>query len=708
MKITQREDFGTFSSNLQDFIQSFSQGYTRLEDLTREALLTRKHITKEVAPLAQEVTLNQMGRTLVDMDKRFITSDLGAEAKSKHERLLRSLKYGTMNERQNQIKDPHVDTFEWIFQPPDNPDVLEMKDKFDYDTGRINWELSENHIRIKKASDVFCEWLMDPNASLFWICGKPGSGKSTFMKFLASNTRTLELLNTSRAVQDKGFRIASHYIWSSGQRMEAQVKGCLCSLLHQLLLTGYDASQAVLQRFPEIQHKDATSDWCEKDLKEILILLLSHNPQQCYCLFIDGLDEVDPSDGQLKVVELLQELRVLPGVKICASSRPEAQLQQYLRQFPMFKIQDLTYRDIWSFASQGLQNHFPQAQPDERVSDNQSGNDRKGYQHLVKTICEMAEGVFLWVSLAVCSLRDGLIGDDSIAELQKRLELLPTNLRDLYRAMWTRMGDNREMCQKDAAIYLNFVLHRGTVYDFVRSSDAALELLLTADTKLTDRILNQESNLSISLESLNGKRSQMIKWVSVRCAGLLEAAEETSNAGGRVYVTSRIQFINRSAREFVENDDDGRKLLAQGKMTSLDRNFRFLKVQLALVCLSSRLNLDLMRALMTVSPKQFMLLNKIFAEGGCITEEQENHLLAVVESLIPDTVAQSIWGKIRKGLGRHFSKNKGSTPERVYHLLTEVTFSSKWHAAPAIGWFSRIFLGKMRHGAIGYVNKGPA
>ena len=100
------------------------------------------------------------------------------------------------------------------------------------------------------------------------------------------------------------------------------------------------------------------------------------------CLFIDGLDEVDPSDGQLWLIDLLRDLQSIPRLKLCVSSRPEPLLQQYLKQFPMFEIQDLTYADIWLFASHTLRSLFPETHLNSEVEE---------YRHLILAI----ENVYL-------------------------------------------------------------------------------------------------------------------------------------------------------------------------------------------------------------------------------------------------------------------------------------------------------------------------
>lgn len=59
----------------------------------------------------------------------------------------------------------------------------------------------------------------------------------------------------------------------------------------------------------------------------------------------------------------------------------------------------------------------------------------------MQEIVERAQGVFLWVNLVVKSLLSGLGNRDDIADLQRRLRLLPTELEDLYEKMLFRRAD---------------------------------------------------------------------------------------------------------------------------------------------------------------------------------------------------------------------------------------------------------------------------
>jgi hypothetical protein len=67
--------------------------------------------------------------------------------------VLESLNFDQMDFRHSKIRDAHPNTFSWMF------------------------------------SQHFKSWLKDPEP-IYWISGKPGSGKSTLMKYLVDNCQT--------------------------------------------------------------------------------------------------------------------------------------------------------------------------------------------------------------------------------------------------------------------------------------------------------------------------------------------------------------------------------------------------------------------------------------------------------------------------------------------------------------------------------------
>lgn len=117
---------------------------------------------------------------------------------------LKILHFKQIKERQFEVKTAHAKTFEWIF---------------------------------KNESLNFMQWLRSPY-DIFWIGGKAGSGKSTFMKFLCEDRRTGTLLS-EWAGQQK-IIIASHFFWSAGTPIQKSQGGLLRALLFQIMVHAPD------------------------------------------------------------------------------------------------------------------------------------------------------------------------------------------------------------------------------------------------------------------------------------------------------------------------------------------------------------------------------------------------------------------------------------------------------------------------------------
>lgn len=120
--------------------------------------------------------------------------------------------------------------------------------------GTLEWVFLDEHA---DRSVGFPSWLRGENGNLFWVTGKPGSGKSVLMAWVASHTQALQLLR--RQDQSRRLIVASHYFWISGSELQKSRLGLYRSLLVQLLsqcpdalrvveahLTGFDLSTLVV------------------------------------------------------------------------------------------------------------------------------------------------------------------------------------------------------------------------------------------------------------------------------------------------------------------------------------------------------------------------------------------------------------------------------------------------------------------------------
>ncbi|KAK1758901.1 hypothetical protein QBC47DRAFT_409715 [Echria macrotheca] len=519
--------------SIKAFLEALSRGHTRLEELVgNESRLIKEAIKEEAGVLG--VGISDV-KALVISESSKTREELGSTAAD--EKLLKSLKYESMNERRNQVAEAHDGTCRWIFR-----NLKEDEDS----------EEDENAEAM--GSDVggpFTEFLASPSERIFWISGKAGSGKSTLMKFLIDSDEAGMVIRT--VIPDAV--IISHFFWLAGQPMQRTIKGLLCSLLLAYLQQNRLGCSKILQRFPRVHSKESLSDWSNRDLEDVLFFALQDHPHGV-CMFIDGLDEVDPSDGQPELLSLVQRLRGLnhDNLKLVVSSRPEPVLKKYLEQHRLLRVQDLTRPSIRKYILDKLREY------NIRLDDLSSSEDSGFWgrytptERVVNSFLEKADGVFLWVALAVKSLTTGWSGGDSLEELQARLNALPRDLHRLYQEMWQRLNDDQQTYRKEGALFLRYTL------------DAIPTVPMILDPSLPESVVDGSTQPDLVLELSNGVATR----VETRCAGLLEVNSDTRE----------VSFIHRSAREFLEDTPEGRVILRCGEQQSLEqRVIRLLKAE---------------------------------------------------------------------------------------------------------------------------------
>lgn len=144
--------------------------------------------------------------------------DRGAQADRKLldlQRIHHLLQFDEIAERRATIAEAHKKTFDWIFLPKlSTPEI----DHVDQDS---------NQAGLKQGG--FMKWLLG-DQNLYWITGKPGSGKSTLMKYLFDDKRTLDAVSAwSRGNE---LITAGFFFWNSGTAMQMSRMGLLQTLLY--------------------------------------------------------------------------------------------------------------------------------------------------------------------------------------------------------------------------------------------------------------------------------------------------------------------------------------------------------------------------------------------------------------------------------------------------------------------------------------------
>lgn len=391
-----------------------------------------------------------------------------------YKRFLESLFFPHIHARQEDIAEAHKKTFEWIF----DKSIIEAHP----------WH-------------NFIHWLESGHGT-YWICGKAGSGKSTPMNFICQDPRTKAALMVWSGT-DKIF-MPKFFFWSPGAHLQKSLAGLLRSLIYQILDRFPDLMPVLTRSVSHAQYGlQQVPAWTEQRLRATLQYLLSDGLKAYrLCVFIDGLDEF--YGNQATLLELIQNLRQTTRVKFCLSSRPDPPLRDELSSSAMLKLQDLTDPDIRRYVSDKLGGTPQKA--------SQVPNHSFKLQDTVDTIVKKAEGVFLWVNLAVREQLEGIRNKDDAELLKKRLELLPNGIEGLYGHMLQRI-DN--FYRKEVAQYLHLVLHidNPSLFDVALAVHNRIDdiLLFSPDISISD--IRHHCNLT-------GER------IATTCKGFLEVREK--------------------------------------------------------------------------------------------------------------------------------------------------------------------------------------
>lgn len=544
-------------------------------------------------------TLNQQHKDFLANYKQFtdIFAEFDATREAQaYETLLNSLRYENMNDRKNSIPRRHNKTLEWIFGDMElcpssttnslyelseesyegsyqdnceerSEESYENEATSDNDATEMESVGSENE-KDTQESELqanLVEWLQEDVNSLYWVSGKPGSGKSTLMKFIENDRRTKKALNTWHPQCN----IISHYLWKAGTGDQHSLRGLLCSLLHQLLANERPVTIQFLAQIPSLNHKRVMTDWDIHDLIELMFQVFGSS-SCAHLVLLDGLDEIaEPHGGINKLFRLLDRVVAADRVKLCVSSRPEQSFAGRFASSPSTRMQDLTKSDIRKYTTDFLKEL--QLDP---------GNEL--HEKIREQISDKAEGVFIWVYVVLQSVKSGIEQfSESWDDIHDRIVILPADLMELYRDMWSRLGDNNDKYIKIAARYFQYVR---TAFD----RDISMLTLVADDKALKDFRPSEVP----SVEEWDRKCEHTFKTLLPVSAGLLETSfrppspkfiERSPEIERKIlkWRFTTVDFMHRTAIDFLDSSE-GKELFERHRLGAEDLLERALKANITL------------------------------------------------------------------------------------------------------------------------------
>ncbi|KAK3343734.1 WD40-repeat-containing domain protein [Lasiosphaeria hispida] len=426
-----------------------------------------------------------------------IDSQVAAEVLTKRQELMDLLDFDEIGARLLSLKGPHNQTCTWFLENEKYRQWLDLQD-------------ADNH------------------HGFLWIKGKPGSGKSTLMKFLEERTRL-------SVAKDSNRLFASFFFYAPGEHLEKSTLGLYRSLLWQLLQNATDLQQ-VLDGFDfNAWRVIKRSGWQTEALKKTIERAIDCLGDRDLSVLIDALDECRDDDvaDMVSFFEDLGERAAGKSIRlrICFSSRHYPLIELRCGLEIILEDQDEHSEDIARYISSKL-----------RLSKS------KQAQNFRNELLAKSAGIFLWVALVIPMLNKTSAGG-RVDQLQKCLNTIPMGLDNLFDMILAR--DDEDMDELRFCIQLIlFAIRPVTLTEYF------FALRYAGDNDLHNSWASKEVN-----------RDDMGRFALSSSKGLAEVTKTRKKDKDPT-----VQFIHESVRDFLFSESGRLRLwpsLNDGEFTGL-------------------------------------------------------------------------------------------------------------------------------------------
>ena len=534
--LQQSEVFGNLDLKVQILIKSLTEALPSFDEI-------KTAIRMESQSIKEHVTEN------FEQQRR-------DQAKEQYyQQCLESLQYTDMFKRREAVDVAHQKIFQWIYES----------------SGDGHW-------------DNFSQWLAK-GEGIYWLSGKPGSGKSTLMSYVYQDDRTPKLLRVW--VGEKKILTPCYFFWSAGSTLQKSSEGLLRSLLFQILqrwpdmvlLSLNDDSISDFSRGNQPDHPPLTV-WTKQRLYKTFQRVITEVQKICrICIFIDGLDET--SDDPNTAISVIQTM-LSADLKVCLASRRDHPYADAFDTCAKLRLQDLTERDIENYVWDKMK----------LLLENGS---QYHVSNIVRSLVRKAQGIFLWINLVIKTLITGLTNEDSLEQLQSRIDSMPSEIEALY----ARMLSN-----------INQAHHQEAVLFFQLALPGREKSLLNITLAL---YVESDDKIDLTIDRARSFIDRTRKRVPIVCAGLLEIQFKDTDQGenwnsfqeGQTVLSlphrfasstelkelsyadrhEEVVYIHRTAMDFLHHNKEAHILLEKNERLCRDPHSTYVRALLAKVTL---------------------------------------------------------------------------------------------------------------------------
>jgi hypothetical protein len=559
-----------------------------------------KQIHRELMDILEQ----NNGRLRSQNEKELFHSAVAGGAKIAREnraksRILEKLRFTNMRSRFAHIPKAYQKTFDWIFRETNGREVFtpdgsgrETSISLGQQTPTMsNRNLSQN----RRPWSSLVKWLHG-DENLYWITGKPGSGKSTLMKYLSLDHRTKQHLEiwgegtpivTTRELERWGWKIpfpiaedleswggAIHIVtaedleeWRGKTNIVAELKqsGGKMHIVVPEHLEKWGRKIPVVTAGFFFWNSGTTMQMSEMGLLQTLLYRAIEDHKELipqlfpdrwkyYELFSDDFHPWSLS-------ELYQAFEVLISDKskrffffidgIDEFEGDEGKMARFILNIASSKenVKMCVSSRPWLAFEDAFQ-HRPSLRledltaPDIQlfVSGNLNGNNifsrlqriqPVDANGLILEVTEKACGVFLWVQLVVLSLLEGLQDGDNISDLKGRLLLLPSDLEELFAKIIGRLNPK-------------YLQQASMIFQLIKAAGEPLSLLSLSFAHETIGTAKAAEIKVMGPDEMQLRAELMRRRLNSRCRGLIEAPDFEEKG-----YNAKAQYLHRTVRDFL-------------------------------------------------------------------------------------------------------------------------------------------------------------